>query len=190
MILRVSRWVSLVAVTAAFLMATSNPLWAAEPVSLELQAPEQVTLGDEVIVTAVLRDGNGAPVPAATVILWSAATFLSTGGAIELGRAVTNAQGKATLLYQARTEERALLNAYFPGDSRYDPASATVELMVQGSSQLYQSTAGVRVPGIGVWLLVGVLGIVWSIYLTVMVLLTLIAREGSKAPLETGGADA
>ncbi len=173
-------WVLLVPLLLA--VATATPAWADGLVTLEIQAPTQVGLGEEVSVTAVLRDATGAPAPGATIIFWSSASFLSVGGAIELGRATTDAQGRATLLYQARTEEKAFLNAYFPGDSRYDPASAAVELAVQGSAQLYQSTAGVQVPGLGVWLLVGALGIVWSIYLLVMVLLTLIAREGSKAP--------
>jgi hypothetical protein len=166
------------------MLATASPAWAAGPVTLELLAREQVRLGDQVSVTATLRDATGAPAPGATIVFWSPASFLSVGGSVELGRATTNAQGRATLLYQARTEEKASVNAYFPGDSRYEPASATVELMVEGSAQLYQSTAGVQVPGLGVWLLVGVLGGVWSTYLAMMVFLTLIAREGSKASAE------
>ena len=55
------------------------------------------------------------------------------------------------------------------------------DLTVQGSAQLYRETAGVQVRGIGVWLLVGLVGAVWSIYFTVMVLVSLIARAGSKA---------
>jgi hypothetical protein len=172
-------------------LATASPVWAAEPVTLELQAPEQVSLGDEVSVTAVLRDGTGAPIRGATIIFWSPASFLSVGGSIELGRVTTDAQGRATLVYQVRTEEKASLNAYFPGDSRYDPASATVELTVQGSAQLTRHPIeGVRVPGVGVWILVGILGGVWSAYLAVMVFLTLIAREGSKASAEAGGTNA
>jgi hypothetical protein len=183
--IRNARWLWLPLLPLLLVLATAAPAWAAGPVTLELQAPENVRLGDQVSVTAVLRDATGAPAPGATIVFWIPASFLSVGGSIELGRATTDAQGRATLLYQARTaEEKASVNAYFPGDSRYEPASATVELRVEGSAQLYQSTAGVQVPGIGVWLLVGILGGVWSTYFAVMVFLALIAREGSKTPSE------
>ena len=104
---------------------------------------------------------------------------------MELGRATTDAQGRATLVYQVRTEEKASLNAYFPGNGRYSPVQASADIQVQGSAQLTRHPIeGVRVPGVGVWILVGILGGVWSTYFAVMVLLTLIAREGSKTPSE------
>ncbi len=187
MSMRKARWLWLTLLPTLLALATAAPAWAADPVTLQLQAPEQVTLGEEASVSAVLADGQGTPVRGATIILWSAGSFLSTGGAIELGRAATDAQGRATFTYQARSEGALTLNASFPGDSRHASAQASSEVKVQGSFQLYQEEAGVQVPGITVWLLVGLLGGVWSTYLTVMVLLTLIAREGPKAPLGAGG---
>ncbi|MBI2872287.1 MAG: Ig-like domain-containing protein [Chloroflexi bacterium] len=187
MSIRSGRWLLVALLSLLLLLATVTPVLAADPVTLELLAPQQVALGDKVEVTAVLRDGNGVPIRGGTVNLWTPATFLSTGGAIDLGRATTDAQGRATFRYEARTEGPVALNAYFPGDSRYAYAQGSAELKAQGTAQLYQSTAGVRVPGIGVWLLVGLLGGVWTTYLAVMVFLSLIAREGSRAPVEAGG---
>ena len=101
---------------------------------------------------------------------------------MRLAQATTDAQGRATFSYQVRSAAGPLtLNVYFPGNSLYAPAQGSAELTVLGITQLYQQTAGVRVPGIGVWLLVGLVGAVWSIYFTVMVLVSLIARAGSKA---------
>lgn len=172
------------------LLASTTPALAADPVVLEIQTPKQVSLGDEIVVTVVLRDGSGAPIPATGIILWTGARFLSVGGAMELDRASTNAQGRATFNYQVRTEKSLTLNASFPGDGRYAFGQASAEVEVLGSAQLYQSTAGVRVGGIGVWLLAAVVGGVWATYFAVMVFLTLIVREGSKTPDEAGAADA
>lgn len=168
------------------LLRTATPVWAGDPVTLQLQAPTQVDLGEKVPVIALLKDSKGNPVPGATIILWRPASFLSKAGTIELGRATTDAQGKVSFVYEARSEGPVQLNAYFAGNSRYDPAQSAVELTVAGAAQLYQETAGVRVPGLGVWLLVAVLGGVWATYFAVMVLLTLIAREGARAAVGAG----
>jgi hypothetical protein len=183
------RWLWGAALGALLLAATAGLAQAADPVVLELEAPPQVTLGQDTTVAAVLKDAAGLPVAGAQIILWAPGSFLSTGGVVELGRAVTDKQGKATFEFQARTESTATLNASFVGNSHYGSAQAAAAVEVKGSGQLYQATAGVRVPGINRWLLVGILGAVWSTYFTVMVLLVLIAREGPRtgSPYGIGG---
>lgn len=178
---------ALLSLSLLLLFATAAPVWAADPVTLELQAPKEAALGEKITVTAVLTDGKGAPIPKATIILWTSASFLSTESPVELDRAITDAQGKVTFLYQPRSENSVTLNASFSGNSRHAPAQSSVELTVQGSVQLYQETAGVQLPGIGVWLIVGILGGVWATYFVVMVLLTIIARDGARAPDSAGG---
>lgn len=173
------RW-TLPPMAALFLaLGLATTVLAADPTALELQAPRQASLGDTVTITAVLRDARGAPIPRATVMFWNEAHFLGKAGVLRLGETVTDAQGKATFSYEARTEGDMALNAYFAGDAKYAGAQGSVTLAVQGSAQLYQETVGVQVPGIGVWLLAGILGGIWSIYFGVMVLLALIRREGS-----------
>lgn len=183
-----AKWLLLVLLPGLFLLVTANTVWAAEPTTLELQAPNEVNLGDEVTVTAVLKDGKGMPVRGAAIILWTTAEFLSKGGAIELDRAVTDEQGRVTFRSQVRSEGSVTLNASFAGDSLHDSAQGSAKVTVQGSTQLTRHPIeGVRVPGIGVWILAAILGGVWGTYLTVMVFLTLIAREGSKTPQGAGG---
>lgn len=168
--------------SALLLVVAATPVLAEGPATLELQAPKEMSLGGEVRVAAVLRDGNGAPIPGATIILWTPADFLSVGGAIQLGKATTDAQGRVAFLYEARSEGTVTLSAYSLGDARYPSAQASVQVNTLGSEQLTRHPReGVRVPGIGVWILVAILGGVWSTYFTVMVLLTLIARAGSQA---------
>ena len=173
-------WVVLGALLAVLLHTTSA--LAAGPVSLTVQAPKQMNFGDEVAVTAVLTDNQGRPIPGASILLLTQGDFLSVEGTVELDRATTDAQGTASLSYQARTTNSVTLTASFPGNSQYSPAQVSTDITVGGSGQLYQETAGVRLPIIGVWLLVGVLGVAWSIYFGVMALVTLIARADMPAP--------
>ena len=173
----VLRW-GLVPLLAVLLsLALVAPVQAADPVSVKVEVPKEASLGDNVSVAAELRDGKGGPVPGATIILWTPASFLSVGGAVRLGEVPTDAQGRAEFSFQARSTGALTINAYFPGNSLYEPGQGSAELAVAGTAQLYQQEAGVRVRGIGVWLLVGLIGIVWSVYFSVMILVTLIARE-------------
>jgi len=176
----VLRWglVPLLAVLLPLVLMT--PVLAADPATLKLEAPKEAGLGDTVSVAAQLLDGNGGAIPGATIILWAPASFLSVGGSVQLGEAATDAQGNASFSFQPRSTGALTINAYFPGNSRYDAAQGSVELTVGGSAQLYQETVGVRVPGVGVWLLVGLMGVVWGVYFIVMVLVTLVARAGSE----------
>lgn len=177
----IARTILAIVLSSPLLLALVHPAAAEGPATLELQAPKEVRLGDEVSVTATLRDGNGAPIPGATIILWSPGEFLSVSDAVELGRAATNVQGHVTFRYEARSGGAVSLNASFAGDARNAPAQAAAPLQVQGSAQLtHHPREGVRVPGVSVWILVGILGGVWSTYFSVAVLLTLIAREGPK----------
>lgn len=181
----------LLALLSFLLLVTATPAWAADPVTLELQAPTKVGLGDQVTVNALLKDAAGSPIGGSRVVFWMPASFLSNSGAVELGSAVTDSRGIATIIYQARIGGAVSLNAYLAGDSRYDAAYASDDMQVEGTAQLTKHIIeGVRVPGLGVWLLAGLLGIVYSIYLTVIVLLSLIAREGSQTPKAAGGTDA
>lgn len=186
MSLRMTRWPG-AALLALLLLAGTTPVQAADPVVLELQVAEQATLGEEVLVTATLRDSKGLAVQGAIIVLWHPGTFLSTGGTVRLGEATTDSQGKATFLYEPRTEGLVTMTASFPGNDRHDFAAASAGVTVQGSRQLYFESAGVQVPGLGVWLLVAVLGTVWSVYFTVVVLLTRIARAASRSPASVGG---
>ncbi len=179
--------IGLALATLLLQLAIATPALAADPVTMELQSPGHMALGKTENIVVVLRDSKGAPVARATILLWTPASFLSTSGAITLGEATTDAQGKATFAYEARMGGTANLNALFSGDARYQPAQAVADVTVDGSAQLYQSTAGVRLPGISVWLLVAALGVAWSIYFLMMVFLTLIARAGTPASGKAGG---
>ncbi len=172
----------------ALLLGTVAVVGAAEPATVELQVDPEVGLGDTVNARISVKDGRGAPISGATVILLSPADFGATSGEMRLGRVITGPQGQATFAYQARREGPQKLVARLAPGGGYAPAEASVSLNVQGSAQLYeQHSAGIEVPGIGVWILVMLLGGFWSVYLVVMVLAALIAREGGKVQGLEGG---
>lgn len=177
----VVQWNAVLLLTLLLLCTLGTPVWATDPTTLELQAPQAAGLGDVVEIVAVLQDENGAPISAASVILWTSASFLSTEGAMKLGQVATDEQGRAVFHYEARTSGSLALNAYFSGDTRYASAQGSAALTVSGSRQIYHEESGVHIPGVGVWLLVALLLFVWSLFFIVMVLLSLIAREGEKA---------
>ena len=168
-------WVWLVPAALCAVLLHSTSALAADTASLTVHAPDQMDLGDEATVTAVLMNSQGQPIPGAGILLLTTGSFLSVEGVVELDRATTDAQGIARLRYQARTANTVTLTVSFPGNGQYSPSQASTEISVSGTAQLYQEAAGVRLPVIGVWLLVGVLGVAWSIYFGVMVLVTLIA---------------
>jgi hypothetical protein len=172
---------------ALILVLVAVPVWAGEPTTMEVEAGPDVALGDRVTVRVGVTDGQGGPVAGAIVVLLSPASFGATSGEMRLGQVTTDDLGWASFTYEARREGQQTLIARFPGNEGYAPAEASLDISVYGSTQLYQQEAGVRVPGIGVWLLVFLLSAFWCVYLVVMGHITLIAREGGKAPLASGG---
>lgn len=147
--------------------------------TITLELPREMTVGKEATLLAALS-GNG-PRAGAEVLFLATLTFAGTRGEVVLGRAVTDAQGIARFTFLPRTQGEVNIIARFVGDSQIGPVEVSRKITVQPSSALYRETAGVRVPGIGVWLLLAVLGAVWSTYLTVAVILGAIASRG-RAP--------
>ncbi len=178
------RIVRAVGVAVISLLGVVTPAWAADPTTVELKTEQEVALGDAITVWVAVRDSRGDPVNQAIVVLLTPASFGDTSGEMRLGQITTDALGQATFTYQARREGPQTFIARFIGDSNYVPAEASVALSVQGSVQLYEQQAGVKIPGLGVWLLVLLLGGFWSVYLVVMVLVTRIAIEGKEGTLD------
>lgn len=147
---------------------------------LELYLPSGNAVGQEMTVEARLTDAAGAAIAGVEVVFQREVTFLNTVDKLELGRAVTDEQGWAALTLVPRSEGSMAISAQFVGNDPYGPASANDTASIATGPQLYVEEAGVRVPGISVALLAGLLGTVWGIYMVVMLLIWLIAREGSR----------
>jgi len=197
---------------AALLLAMGSVALAqgAERTTLSLAVPPRAALGQVAEVRARLTDASGAPIPKATILFTAPLAFLQAEGDVVLADAETDADGAATAEFEVRTEGRMTIRAVFRGDARYAPSSATAELAVEGSSQLYTQHAGVHLPGLNAgpavvplvrdgsvslglipgtsrfwpalsgWPIALALMIIWSLYGSVVVLLFRVARAGKE----------
>lgn len=181
---------ALVAVVALVALALGvAPAVAQSPEAiLDLQFPRSGAVGEELPLRARLTGADGEPIPGAEIGFFSLAEFAGASGEIELGRATTDETGLATLAYVPRREGELKIAVRLPAGDGHGAATAMAAVTVQPGPSVYEESAGVRVPGVNVWLLVGVLGAVWCTYVTVMVLLAIIARRGALlASREQGG---
>jgi hypothetical protein len=151
-----------------------------QPAHVELVISEDWKVGQETTVQAMLSQGDGTPIGGGKVTFGATAEFANVKGEIELGQAVTNDQGVATLAYLPRSSGAQTVIARFQGDDRYGPAESSRPVSVETGPQLHHEEAGVSVPGIGVWLVSAGLAVVWIAFLFVTALLWLIA--GMKLP--------
>ncbi|MDO8750525.1 MAG: hypothetical protein Q7K03_05220 [Dehalococcoidia bacterium] len=180
-ILRVQRIASpiLGAALAWLLLAGIAGAQGLDATALELRLPPEGTVGQEMTLSARLTNETGVAVVGAEVVFLRAVRFMNVGSDLELGRTVTDEQGTATLSVVHRGEGEMMVTARFDGNTQYGPASASGSVHIQPGPPQYVEKAGVRIPGINVYLLAGILGTVWTLYFVVMTLILLIAREGS-----------
>jgi len=171
------------------------PVTAAEdaPVvttSLDLQAGSSADLGASVTLRARLTAADGTPVTDAVVVIVSEAAWGEVEGEVELGRDRTDRNGIATAAAAMRRTGAIEVVARFAGDDRRQAAtSPPVSIRVTGDAQLYTPKVGVRIPGLGGWLIAVVVAAVWLLYLSVAGRLALIARAGAPvAPTAVGTA--
>lgn len=153
---------------------------SASHVLVEVAVPEQAAVGNAAAVQVSLRSADdGLAVANAPVVFYTDASFGGVSGEVELGRAVTDENGVATLNYQPRSagEHEVRVEYVTPGDS--EPEVAATSITVVGASQLHRSTAGVQVPGLNVWLIIALVTGVWAILFSVGLRVVAIARAGS-----------
>lgn len=157
--------------------------------TLRLSAPADAQLGGPLRVRAVLRAESGTPVPGALVVFtMSAAWGDELQGDVVVARARTDLRGEATATLPARRTGDVGLGATFAGDGTYASATAAAaRVAVTGSTQLYTPEVGVRVPGLGGWLIAVVIAAVWILYLTVAARLGIIAAAGARLPGQEAG---
>ncbi len=101
------------------------------------------------------------------VTAYTDVSFAGVVGQIELGTLTTDASGMAVFEYEPRQASSHEIRIEFlaPGDT--EPTVATTTVSVSGASQLFQSTAGVQIPGLNVWLIIAIVSSVWFLLFTV-----------------------
>lgn len=151
-------------------------------VTLELRTTGGASLGELVRLEATLLDEDGMPVVGAPVAFYQRASYADVTGDAFLGVARTDDRGVAAIAVELRTPGEVSFSARYVGDEGHRPAEAASTVEVAGDRQLYQPEVGLRVPGVGVWWLLVLVGTVWGLYLLVARQVVGIARAGATTP--------
>jgi hypothetical protein len=153
----------------------------AADVKVEIVAPTEAVVGRPVDIQATLHlAGDGSALAGVPVTLYTKASFGDVTGDVELAKAMTDANGLAVLSYEPRSAGDHQIRVEYLAPGASAPAVATASISVAGSTQqLYRSTAGVKIPGLNVWLLMAVLAGVWAILLSVALRVIAIAHAGA-----------
>jgi len=152
-------------------LATGSAAAEVGATHLKLLLDEGGKVGEELTVKALVSQGGASPVPGVEVVFYTTAEFSNVHGEIELGRAVTDDEGVASLTYVPRSQGEQTIIV------RYGAEEAKATILISPALQLYEEEAGVNVPGIGVWLLASTVGAAWGAFLIQVVLLGFIARN-------------
>lgn len=163
--------------------SAQNPGNEAASTRVQLEAPQEASLGDTPVIRARLTTADGQPVKDALVTFFSPVALGETSGEMEIGTARTDATGSASLEYQMRRSGTVTIIARFDGSAGYAASTATASLSVVGEKQLYTPDVGLSIPVLGSWLLVMVLAVVWGLYFLVAGRVLAIARSGAVAPV-------
>jgi hypothetical protein len=175
--------VMLAAVALGVALFTLAGTASATLVAAEVTVPADATVGQPAEVQARLRTvDDGLPVSGTPVIFYTHASFAGVSGVAEIGRAITDENGVATLVYEPRaaSEHEIRIEYIPPGETEPAVAAGTISV-VDGASQLHRSEAGVDIPGLSVWLLIALVSTVWAILLSVALRVVAIARDGGEA---------
>ncbi len=163
---------------AAFALAGTAD---ASHMKLDVVAPAELTVGHSANIQAVLHStADGSAMAGVPVTFYTRVSFGDVTSEVELAKAVTDQSGMAVLSYEPRTAGNHEIRIEYLTPGASEPEQATWSHSVAGSTgQLYRSTAGVQIPGLNVWLLMAVVGVVWAILLSVALRVVAIARAGA-----------
>ena len=164
----------------AIAVSLAGPALASH-VLVQTSTPGEGILGGIVNVPVTLQSPDGAPLQGTTVIFYLHASFAGVEGEAEIGRAMTDENGVASIAYRPRLAGHHEIRMEFVAPAGGEVEVTSTAIDVTGGGQLYRSPAGVDVPGVGVELLMIVLAIVWFILLGVAFRLVAIARAGRGA---------
>ncbi len=178
---------ALVVGAAVFALAKTA---VASHLMVEVSASDQLEVGQPAQLQIALRSADGAQHPAnVQVTVYTEVSFGGVTGEVELGTALTDANGVAVLDFEPRLAGEYELRIEYLHSGDAEPEVATAVVTVAGTSQLHQSTSGIQIPGLNVWLIIALVGSVWSILFSVGLRVFAIARasaNGEEAVAESG----
>lgn len=182
-----SRFTALLIVIAALTMMTAPAIAAG--VEIAVGAPEQVAVGQDVVVKAVLTQ-DGLPVEGAEVALTYQASIAGESGRVDLASATTDSTGTAVMVYQQRADDNREMQIVYlgPGTDPVAPFTFTIDV-VGDATQLYVTESGLRIPFLNGTVVILVISGVWVLIALSAIYLVRVGRAGrliDRASRETG----
>lgn len=166
------RLIATVVAATALLIGLAGPAAAAD---VAVDAPDTVTVGTEIEVTAIVTDA-GTPVVGATATLEFVGKIAGKSGWAILDTGVTDDSGSVTFSYeQAALQGERMRVAYVDSDG--NKGNSGFEVTVIDGAQRHSSSAGVDLGIVGRWWLLVVLAIIWTLVILAAIGILKIGRE-------------
>ena len=176
----------------ALVLGGAAPAFA-DHLDVATSEPASVSPGDIVEIAVVVRSSvTQQPVADATVVVSIDATIVGVSGPVEIARARTGDDGTATLRWQVRSgaTESVLIAYSEAGDVSLE--SEPLQLVTVGAGQqIVHPEPGLSIPGLGAWVLIGVLVLAWALIQSAMIGPVRVARAGARhmSAAGVGGGD-
>ncbi len=173
------RWLLLAALAGGLVVGLA-PAASADHLEVEVVGPGTVEAGDIIEMEVVVRSAEtGQPVPGATVVAEREASIVGISGRVQFASTTTDDLGVATLRWREHSgaADTIILAYAAVGDAELESDPQRV-ITVAAGPQIIRSEAGVKIPGFGAWILIGILVSVWAIIQFAMVGPVQVAREG------------
>jgi hypothetical protein len=184
--------VIVLAVTYGIIGALASRASAAQ-LSVRLTAETPATAGQPNELHATVTDG-AQPATDVSVSFYSKATFARVTGDAEIGHAVTDARGIASIAYTPSEAGEGDLSAVATAKDGTTAKAALIITIEGAPPQEYVQTAGIQIPGVNSGLIMALLGAVWGTLLFIAVTVIRIAKAGQAdgaaeaGPAARGGA--
>ncbi|MBI5285051.1 MAG: hypothetical protein HY874_08170 [Chloroflexi bacterium] len=168
----------------ALLALGSTATAHASHLNVRVVEPTPATVGQPSELAAALTSADtGQPVAGVNVTFFAHASFGKVSGYMEIGHAVTDSEGIATIPFVPRESGAHDIRVDYALAGGGTAEEAVASVAVEGSAdQMYVQKAGIQVPGLNSWLIIGLLSVVWGILLLVAVTVIRIAHAGEMTP--------
>jgi hypothetical protein len=166
----------------------SWPAAAQQPTpTMELDLVSEIGLGQPVDIEVYLRDSDGSPIPGETVTLAVDVGFMNVLDTADIGWALTDEDGLATVVFTPKSDGELFLTARFSGGEKHRAVEEFGSLMVTPGPATYEEPTPFRIPGANITIVVAVLITVWAMYLVFVGFLWMIAHD---VPVDRADAEA
>lgn len=122
--------------------------------TLLLTVPAQARSGQPVTISATLRDEQGKPIPNAPVKFFVKVEFFASG-LMEIGEAITNDNGVATLEPVLRQTGDTQVVAHYERNGIASAEAAATVTLAESSEPFYQPDVGIHLPAPGKEVFIG-----------------------------------